>query len=358
MRLPGRARWLGLAAAALLTTAAVPLVRPPAARACGIFPRTIAPEERPTLSREKVIIVHDAEQGVEHFIREVVFDRAAEPLGFVVPTPSRPSVHGMKQTPFTALRQAFPFLLQLGLPRGGAGVSGYGKGAGGSGPGVAVLEKKRVGSFEAFVLAADDETALTKWLEDNDFETPPEAQTWLKHYVDLGFHYVALRFDPPKRRAKDQTQAQTLDAETIRISFDAPLPYYPYLEPEAPALPGGAPRLLEVWYVGAEPMVPVAVLDEEGGQSWVRPLRGGERYADARASLLNAAQAQLGPLLPEGPLQLQTFQDQKRRRDGFGDIVFVPEEAKPLTPERREALGVFVSLLDPSLAPPKTEVSE
>ena len=301
--------------------------------------------------------MHDAEKGLEHFIREVVFDRAAEPLGFVVPTPSRPTVHGMKPTPFTAIRHAFPFLSQLGLPGGSGTGSGYGRGAGaGTGRGVEVLEKKRVGSFEAFVLAASDEAALVQWLTDNAFQTPPEAEVWLKHYVELCFHYVALRFDPPNKKGKAEPGATSiLEAETIRISFETPLPYYPYLEPDAPAGIESAPRLLEVWYVGAEPMVPVALHDEQGALSWVRPLRGGERYPDARWGLENAASKQLAELLPEGPLQLQTFQDQKRNRDGFGDIVFVPEVAKPLTPARREALATFVSILDPSLEPPKTE---
>ena len=142
------------------------------------------------------------------------------------------------------------------------------------------------------------------------------------------------------------------------ISFETPLPYYPYLEPDTPAELESAPRLLEVWYVGPEPMVPVALLDEKGALSWTRPLRGGERYPDARASLEAAARKQLAGLLPEGPLHLQTFQDQKRSRDGFGDIVFVPEVAEPLSPARREALATFVSLLDPSLEPPKTEAAQ
>lgn len=357
MRTFRRMRWVGLASAlGLLGAVTTSLWQPALANACGVFARKLAPEERPTLSREKVIIVHDAESGVEHFVREVVFDKAADPLGFVVPTPTRPTVHAVKKTPFTALRSAFPF---RPVPRGiGARGRGYGSGSGAmlGGKGVQVLDVEQVGSFKAFVLAATDESALASWLSENAFDSPPEAATWLKHYVDLGFYYVALRYDPPKRK-RDEARAQ-LDAETLRITFEAPLPYYPYLEPRAPTLERNDPRLLEVWYVGAEPMVPVAVHSTEGDASWVRPWRAGERYPDARDKLLGATKAQLSNLLPEGPLQLQTFQDQKRRRDGFGDVVLVPETTRALSAERRKALATFVSLLDPTLSPPAKEVEQ
>ncbi|MCR9164320.1 MAG: DUF2330 domain-containing protein [Nannocystaceae bacterium] len=339
-----RTRWLGAAAAlSLLGALAGSLWQPAAAHACGIFAPKLAPEERPTLSREKVLIVHDAASGVEHFVREVVFDKAGDPFGFVVPTPSQPTVHAVETTPFTALRKAFPFRPQ---PRGKA-ARGLGKGAPPPSKGVQVLDVQRVGSFKAFVLAATDQSALATWLTDNGFDSPPEAQAWLEHYVQLGFYYVALRYEPP---ASDAAAGPvSMDAETLRITFDAPLPYYPYLEPRAPETPSEDPRLLEVWYVGAEPMVPVAVHTGDAGSAWVRPWRAGKRYPDARDRILGAAGTQLSGLLPEGSLQLQTFQDQKRRRDGFGDVVLVPETGGPLSPERREALATFVSVLDPSL---------
>lgn len=356
MRASGRVRWMGLAAAVgILGATTHALWQPTPAHACGVFARKLAPEERPSLSREKVLIVHDRESGVEHFVREVVFDRAATPLGFVVPTPTRPTVHAMKKTPFTELRKSFPFRpIARGL--GTVGRGGSGSSAGFGGMGVQVLDVEQVGSFKAFVLEATDEAALATWLADNEFDAPPEAASWLRRYVELGFYYVALRYEPPKRGAdKGHTR---LDAETLRITFETPLPYYPYLEPQAPGRSDDEPRLLEVWYAGAEPMVPVAVRDHEGARSWVRPWRAGERYDDARDKLLGAAKMQLAGLLPDGPLQLQTFQDQKRLRDGFGDVVLVPETMQPLKPERREALATFVSLLDPTLPPPAREAAQ
>ena len=260
---------------ALILVASVPVVES-VAQACGGFfrARTVPAEKRPSLAREKVLLIHDGKR--EHFIREVAFERAEEPFGFVVPTPSRPEVEPVKEQPFTKLRQTFAYQTPLTMGRGG----GLGGGAPGKGSaGVTVLEKKKVGSFTAFVLAATDESALAKWLADNELVSSKEADAWLAHYVKMSFFYVAMRYDPPKGKKK----VPRVDAETIRISFDTPLAYYPYLEPEAPELTP-QPRLMELWFLGPDRVVPVALKE----QRWLRPLRPGETYDNAGKTALNA----------------------------------------------------------------------
>jgi hypothetical protein len=86
----------------------------------------------------------------------------------------------------------------------------------------------------------------------------------------MGFYYVAMRYDPPAD-ARARRNAP-IAAETVRISFDTPIAYYPYFEPEPEHDPKSA-RLLEVWYVGSDPVVPVAQLADP---AQVRtPSRGG-----------------------------------------------------------------------------------
>jgi len=326
------------------------------ARACGGFFRAkaIAPEKQPSLTREKVLIVHDADKGRQHFIREVAFTRATEPFGFVVPTPTRPQVAAVKKTPFTLLRKTFPFAAPMAIGRGGGGAKGgFGSGAR---PGVTVLEKKKVGSFTAFVLSATDEKALAGWLSDNDLVSTKEADLWLAHYVRMGFYYVAMRYDPPRRKAKEGSEGTVL-AETMRISFDSPLPYYPYLEPEPPAAMAGlgivSPRLLELWVVGREEMVPVALREQDGERHWVRPLQGGQVTADARKKLEAAFEDEVESLLPSGALVVQTFQDQKNSRKGFADVLFAPKEAQPATAQKVAKLEPLLGILDPQLVPAK-----
>jgi len=331
------------------------------AKACGMFRGIrVAPEQMPTLSREKVLIIHDAAKGEEHFIREVAFERAGERLGFVVPTPTRPTVAAVDKTPFTNLRKAFPFFAPFavdGIGRGGG--YGRGSGAGFGGGGVTVLEQTKVGSFETYVLAATDEADLAKWLADNGLVASTGAEAWLKHYVQMGFYYVAMRYDPPKRgrKAKD-AKAPPVTAETIRISFATPMPYYPYLEPVEPKLKGESPRLLEVWYAGVEAVVPVSLHGAGAQQAWVRPLKPGEEYADGRDKVEGAIAADLHGLLPAGPLVVQTFQDQKRSREGLGDVLFVPKEPQRLDAAQVAKLQPLLGILDPALAPKPAEVAK
>jgi len=222
-----------------------------------------------------------------------------------------------------------------------------------------VLEKVKVGSFTAFVLAADDEKALSKWLADNGLVSTPEADEWLAHYVRLKFYYVAMRLDPPKPSSDSARKPdQSVRGETIRISFSTPAPFYPYLEPRPPTNLPSADRLLELWFVASEPMTPVALAEQDGKRAWVRPLQPGLTHVDAPLPLSVALGAELSKLLPEGPTSVQTFQDQKFSRVGFGDILFVPREKRARDDARRNALLPLVELLDPTLVPSRAEAAK
>jgi hypothetical protein len=61
------------------------------ADACGGFfsRRATSNVRKPSLAYEQVLLVHDSKTELQHFVREVAFREAAEPFGFVVPTPSR-----------------------------------------------------------------------------------------------------------------------------------------------------------------------------------------------------------------------------------------------------------------------------
>lgn len=339
MSQPQRARTL--VPVLLATALALPLLSP-VARACGAFfhVRAIAPEQRPSLAREKVLIIHDVVRGQQHFIREVAFRKADESFGFVVPTPTRPEVAEVATNPFTKLRERFPFAPAPRVATLGTGRP-YGEPSG-SWEGVEVLSAEKIGSFTAFVLAATDAAALAGWLKANELTSTPETEQWLDHYVRMGFYYVAMRYDPPAKpgSAKDPAIA----AETIRISFATPVAYYPYFEPQRAA--SSEPRLLELWYVGSEPVIPVARKHE---RTWLRPLKPGKDYERKRKQVEAALNDELEPLLPEGELVVQTFQDQKRQRTGHHDILFAFAQPKQLTTEQLAALEPLLGVLDPEL---------
>ncbi len=336
-----------LTLAGILALALVPLGQR-AAEACGGFfsMRVVSPEQRPSLSREKVLLIHDAQAGRQHFIREVAFERASEPFGFVVPTPTRPDVGSVASNPFTRLRDRFPFTKPRGMLIGyGGGHASLG-GSGGRYQGVEVLEVEKIGSFTAFVIAATDVGGLTRWLADNDLVSTPETDLWLTNYVRAGFFYVALRYDPPKSGKRSGMIA----AETIRISFATPVPYYPYFEPTT-QLPERK-RLMELWTIGSEAVVPVALRDAEGERRWLSPLRAGITSVDARKLSEAALSKELEVFLPqgEGELVVQTFQDQKLTRSGWGDILFAAKQPRTLSPRELADLRPLLAILDPELA--------
>lgn len=301
-------------------------------------------ERLPNLAYEQTLVILDREQHRQHFVREVMFRTSRRPFGFVVPTPTRPEVARVAKSPFERLRVRFPY--RRAWPSIGTGSGqGFGSGKGRPGRSVKILEAKRIGSFTAFVLAADDAKALADWLKKYQLVSTPEADTWLAHYVRMKYFYVAMRYDPPAE--EDKVAIGRTKSETMRISFDSELAYYPYFEPDPPG--GRAPddaRMLEVWYVADSKSVPVAVRTRGKERSWVRPFEEGESYLKAsRADLAEALGAD-ATLLPKGELLVQRFADQKRSRVGFGDVVFVPAE---LSPSRVDRLKPLLGVLDPAL---------
>ncbi len=358
--LRGRAWWLIALVASLFGLGAWLSWPSGQAAACGSFFKKTELGRKPSLAYEQVLIVYDAATSTQHFIREVAFKDAATSFGFVVPTPSKPEVGKVTRPPFDLLRTKFPF-----APAAGIGTIGHGGGSGtgqgfGSGRGsVTVLDELKIGSFTAFVLAADDEGALSKWLNDNGLGTTPESQEWLGHYVRMKFFYVALRYDPPKEAdASKSLKPPPTRSETLRVSFATPAPYYPYLEPKPPAGLTSSNRLLELWLISSEPQSPVALLENEQGRAWVRPLQPGVTHTNGREAATAALGSELAKLLPGGPLTVQTFQDQKFSRQGFGDILFVPREKRELEPARKAALSQLVGVLDSSLVPPRAEPAQ
>ncbi|HEX6764178.1 MAG TPA: DUF2330 domain-containing protein [Polyangiaceae bacterium] len=331
---PAFRRWAVVTALGVAATCGVV---PRVARACGGFfsRKLVEGERRPSLAYERTLVVFDEKKQREHFVREVVFRAAGGPFGFVVPVPGRPEVAGLK-SPFDALEREYPF------SEPGLGLSSS-VGGGMRGGGVRVLEVKKVGSFRSFVLAADDAHALTDWLEKNGFSTTRESDRWLAHYVRSKFFYVAMRYEPPAREKKG---AERTKAETLRISFDTPLAFYPYYEPDpSPGENRDAPRMLEMWFVSTMRVVPVAARSAGGEVSWVRPMATGLEFSGTREGV-QATFGEAFELLPSGRLSIQHFIDQKRSRVGYGDVLFVPAS---VTTPNLESMRRLFPILDPTL---------
>jgi hypothetical protein len=346
-----------LAMAMLASIATLVLARHDADACGGFFVKGRA-SDVPALEVEQTLILHDPVKQVEHFVREVTFRKGDTSFGFVVPTPARPQVAKVDDAPFRRLEGEYPFRPRRGLGGFGAG----GSGAGGAPRGVDVLSVQKLGSFTAFVLAATDAGGLGQWLAQNHFETTPASAQWLDHYVKLRFYFVAFRFDPPNKAGVDAGAAEgaaPVSSETMRITFTTPLPFYPYLEPDHPAKDASAPRVLGVWLVTKAPSTPVAAVQAPSGGAfrWKQPWLEGESTMADMPALRTALGPSLASLLPapekaaegEQPsLSVQVFEDQKRDRHGYGDVVMVPTTPVKLTDAELAQRRIFFDVLDPA----------
>ena len=324
---------------AILAAGALALAVPTDADACGgFFPRR-AMKTVPSLQVEQVLVIHDPVKEEEHFIRQLVFRDAAEPFGFVVPTPSQPTVAKVEGTPFTTLTKRFPpEKRRTGL--GAVGGGARGGGGGGGDEKVTVLSQKRIGSFTAFTLAATDAGALQRWLDENDFGTTPESNAWLDRYVRLGFFYSAFRYEPAKKKGD-------LASETVRITFATPAPFYPYAEPRHVPAQAPPPRVLVVWVATPERIVPVSSHGAPLGAHLEQPWLESWHFKPTTPTEVGELVAGIGPLLPRSEhLVVQAFEDQKVYRNGWGDVVMVPEDASALDPARRARITKLGAALE------------
>jgi Uncharacterized protein conserved in bacteria (DUF2330) len=213
------------------------------------------PMGKPVVNADQtVIIIWDAANRMQHFIRQASFKSDADDFGFIVPSPSEPELDESGNA-------AFPMLLKLTEPEvvekkgGGGGGIGCGcsmapdKASRGdmAEPQVKVLQDKLVAGFHAKVLEAKSATALVDWLKENGYAYSAEIEAWAKPYVDQGWKFTALKVAKDKD-AKDKS----VTAGALRISFKTDRPLFPYREPEyksATDALGAKSRLLRIYFI-------------------------------------------------------------------------------------------------------------
>ena len=228
-----------------IALAAAVLFAPSPSRACAAF----TGREPVAIEREDALIVWDAEKHEEHFIRSAVFDTKQRSVGFLVPTPSRPTFAEAGDAWISALQKVtapavehktsfvpigctmLPFMFTAKRSTAVA-VAGHGF------DGVRVLEETRVGGMDVAVLDATDAAALAKWLGDHEFENRPSLERWLAPYVAKKWTISAFRYARPDVAANADI-APPIASKAVRITFETDAPVYPYREPDdSPAVSG------------------------------------------------------------------------------------------------------------------------
>jgi len=271
---------------------------------------------------QSVIILWDKEQQTQHFIRRADFKTDAKDIGFIVPSPSRPRLEESGDAAFATLAR----LTAPTAPRGIGIPLGCSAAPRAANDGVMVIEQKRVAGYDATVLTATSGDDLVAWLGSNGYPYSPSVAEWAKPYLGGDWHFTALKL---VKDEKERMEAQ-LKASSLRISFKADTPLFPYREPDSAAASKALAsnfRLLRIYFI-AETQYEGKI---NGTQAWSGSTRWSGNITKHRGQLLQ----ELNLAAATGPETwwLTEIEDQWPYEKAAGDVYLVPV-AKPMLIDR------------------------
>ena len=184
------------------------------------------------MKAERTLIVWNAKDKREDFIRSVNFESHSESLGFIVPVPSIPEVADFDSEVFKKLDQEmerqrpkkylfFPkasYSNDFAADGGGGGGPPGSKSRGGS---VSVLAEYELSDYSVKVIRAESIEPLAEWLSTNDFYMRDALKDWLQSYLDKKWAFTVFNL---KKKTKDTG----FSSKSVRISFQSSEPVYPY----------------------------------------------------------------------------------------------------------------------------------
>ena len=266
------------------------------------------------IGEETAILIWDAETKTEHFIRRAKFVTDSANLGFLVPTPTKPELVDVGDAAFHELYR-FTTPPPPAPPDRSTNSGGRPEPQSKALESVRVLEQKKVGDYDATILAADDAKSLTDWLKKNDYPSSPEIADWLTPYLKDKWILTAYKIST---QAKGVPDALGFHGSTIRMSFQADKPFYPYREPKNAGINASSNRLLRVYFLSQEPH-DATLMD----QRWTQEIPfAGRLTAMVEEALLR--QLKLPARLPTKPLFLTEFEDITRIRSTGAEVFFQP----------------------------------
>lgn len=295
-------------------------VRPEAAHGCAAAFRHNEPV---AIASESAIILWDEKSQTEHFIRRASFATEAKDFGFLVPTPTKPTLSEADDAAFAELaRITAPKIVEQKRPPSGGGGCGIGcaaapgsKAAGAPDAGVEVLEKNTVSGFDYAVLKATDADELSKWLTDNGYVFSEPLKTWAGHYIREKWLITAFKI------AKGP-DGKTTATKAVRMTFQTPRPFFPYREPQdqTPGDQRPASRLLRVFFLSSG-----KVQGKLADKPWPGEVKWANKIEPAdRDKILDLVK--LPKETPPTSWWLTEFEDHSNPRPGTADVFFSPAE--------------------------------
>lgn len=301
------------------------------------------------ITDEAALIIWDAENKTEHFIRKANFTTSAKDFGFLVPTPSQPELHESGDRVFGQLMQITEPRVEY-RPRKEANFRLFKPGTGfdfflpqdpltnspadgaylAPNAAVEVIDELQVAGYDAAVLKADDPKALLDWLNEHGYVSRPALEDWLRFYTDNGWYLTAFRISQ-----QNESSQGTAVARAVRITFKTDQPFYPYREPsdarevaaDAAQPSGSSPlrpgRLLRLFVLSDKRM------DGTIGLSGPKPATtvwAGQLPSYERDNILVRMRGPAGkdvaesPVLSAGTLYLTELEDHSNPRQGTDEL--------------------------------------
>ncbi|MEZ4221495.1 MAG: DUF2330 domain-containing protein [Polyangiaceae bacterium] len=295
----------------LLLLCAFLLVQGGDARACAPAPHR---GEFVEIADEEALILWDAKNKVQHFVRRAEFRTRAKDFGFLVPTPTQPQLGEVDDDLFRRLAQRVApevrYEEKRELEFGCLFMASKSETAATAGDSVRVLDAMRVAGLDATVLEADSASALAEWLKQHDYDKSPELVGWLEPYVQKKWKVTAFKL------AKDADGAPELATKAVRMTFPTDRPFFPYREP---ANQRGDKRQVQRRLLRTYLVAPTRM---EGTLAAAQGFPGQTRYARA---LPDAAALLVEPLLVSAAGTspwLTEIVDESSPRPGVDDVFF------------------------------------
>jgi hypothetical protein len=299
------------------------LLAPQLGWACAPAP---GPGQFVRIAEESAIIIWDEKTRTQHFIRRATFDTEAPDFGFLVPTPTEPSLAEVDDSAFSNLEYlirpeviekaeftgvdftplVFGFLW-LARPMSSPPTSA-----------VRVLSAQRVAGYDAVVLEADNAAELNRWLGKHGYASSPSLTEWLAPYVAGRWKITAFKI------AKD-AYSREVGTSAVRMSFTTDRPFFPYREPadqrEAKETRAGD-RLLRVFFLGSSRMD--GALGNNASSAWPGQMVWADRISEADREKFNSLVPHDSQLAPN--TWLSVFEDKSSPRPGTDEVYFAPSK--------------------------------
>jgi hypothetical protein len=298
-----------------MTTVSTPQLAP----ACAPAPPRNKPVE---IADESAIIIWDAKSKTQHFIRRASFKSYADDFGFLVPTPTKPTLAEADNTAFTELATiTAPRVITQSRPSSGPSCACIGaaapKGQANAEPAeVRVLDEQRVAGYDTAVLEADSADALNKWLEEHSYDVSPRLKEWVAPYIKAKWKITAFKI------AKKDSNEQDVSTSAVRMTFQTDKPFFPYREPAEDAAADKKPatgRLLRVFFLSDGRVQ--GTIGEKGACWPGKAVWANRLTAPQREQILQ--QLKLDADTPPS-WWLTEFEDHSSPRPGTDDVYFAP----------------------------------